>query len=95
MAPTIASLLASDQKGNDPETQMVLRESMCRILSIAVTHELLSQVGPTGQHREVIINITITLFNTLKQQQQREHRIEVTEGDDFRQTRMFQHQWLL
>jgi len=84
---TIASLLRLQiRRANDPETQMVLRESMSRILSIAVTHELLSQVGIDRVNiGEVIINITNNALQYFEDSNSNVNiRIEVTlEGDDF------------
>ncbi|MDY2984584.1 MAG: histidine kinase N-terminal domain-containing protein [Synergistes jonesii] len=82
---TIASLLRLQcRRARDMETQKVLQESMSRILSIAVTHELLSQVGIDSVNiREVILNIknnTLRYFSNIYT----DNIVEVqVEGDDF------------
>lgn len=82
---TVASLLRLQiRRAGDHETRKVLQESMNRILTIAVTHEMLSQVGVDSVRLfEVIQNIrnnTLRYFADSGSGAQ----VEVTiEGDDF------------
>jgi len=83
---TIASLLHLQiRRAKDTETKKVLQESMSRILSIAVTHEILSQVGIDSVNiGEVIVNIR---NNTMRYYADSnvDAKIDVTlDGDDFK-----------
>jgi len=82
---TVASLLRLQiRRASDHETRKVLQESMNRILTIAVTHEMLSQVGVDSVKLvEVIQNIR---NNTLRYfaDSGLPAQVDVTiEGDDF------------
>ena len=83
---TVASLLRLQiRRASDHETRKVLQESMNRILTIAVTHEILSQVGVDSVNLgEVIVNIR---NNTMRYfaDSGNNAKVEVTlEGDDFK-----------
>ncbi len=83
---TVASLLRLQiRRASDAETRKVLQESMNRILTIAVTHEILSQVGVDSVNLgEVITNIR---NNTMRYfaDSGNNAKIDVTlEGDDFK-----------
>lgn len=80
---TIASLLRLQIRRTDSdETKMVLKETMNRILSIAVTHQLLAQSGiDYVKIGEVILNIKNNVTRYFFRPQ---YNIDVTlEGDDF------------
>jgi two-component sensor histidine kinase len=80
---TIASLLRLQIRRTDSdETKIVLKETMNRILSIAVTHQLLAQSGiDYVKIGEVILNIKNNVTRYFFRPQ---YNIDVTlEGDDF------------
>lgn len=80
---TIASLLRLQiRRSGNEDTRSVLRESMNRILSIAATHELLSQSGIDQVNiREVIANIKC---NAMRHFSGTNLEVNVSiEGDDF------------